>query len=313
MSDHVTGGNRRSPAKADLSLRLLLSSNPGGRQNGTAGSVSTGSLNVTRPPKVVKPLNTKVKLNNIRSFKAVRDKSDLQHVRANLILSQHIRVAEIKPLGEGGHKVLPQIPSSVHDVHVDGASFEAPKNLGTMAPPEILRYIKNHLRDGFMYMMPAHAWTSTLYHPYDLRIVPHGQIDHENFYTISAQGVQHVREGIAEFTPLHIWAAEYDAFIRVRQMKFFKQFRLWKQYSQWRDSVVHKKQNNSREFLNLNLFLVDNHLQPALLKVRNLCLDVVELQLCSIEEGTYYRLTGSSVHVFCVSAHCDFYSDDGPR
>jgi hypothetical protein len=79
-------------------------------------------------------------------------------------------------------------------------------------------------------MMPAHKFQEIEYHPYDVHVVPVEQINHNDYYTISKTGVQHVVNGIAEFTALDDWEEEYRVFCMVAKFRFFSQFRMWKQY-----------------------------------------------------------------------------------
>jgi hypothetical protein len=51
-----------------------------------------------------------------------------------------------------------------------------------------------------------------------------------------------------------------------------------------------KAQTKARNVLLRELFLLDPVLQPALLRIRNLCLDVVEMQLCTIDLEKIYTL-----------------------
>lgn len=61
-------------------------------------------------------------------------------------------------------------------------------------------------------------------------------------------------------------------------------------YQLWRHYTIRKKQAHSKVGLEEQLFLLDGVLQPALLKIRNLCLDVVEMQLCTINTEVTYTL-----------------------
>lgn len=64
--------------------------------------------------------------------------------------------------------------------------------------------------------------------PYDLEIVPHGSVDKDDFYTMSALGVTHFHKGNAEFTPLDQWEREYFLYNQISNLAVFKNFRKWK-------------------------------------------------------------------------------------
>jgi hypothetical protein len=104
----------------------------------------------------------------------------------------------------------------------------------SLSPSEICKMVRSKGAKEFMYLMPRHGTTSNSYHPYDLMLVKHAEIDPNNFYTISSTGIQHVVNGLSEFTPLARWEAEYEAFTALRQKKTFSQFRSVILYVQWR-------------------------------------------------------------------------------
>jgi dynein heavy chain len=70
------------------------------------------------------------------------------------------------------------------------------------------------------------------------RIVNHSEIKNsENYYTISSEGVTHVSNNEAEFTPLKRWAKEYEDYKKLIQIKTFEKFRIWKAFAVWRKNV----------------------------------------------------------------------------
>lgn len=103
------------------------------------------------------------------------------------------------------------------------------------------------------------------YHPYNLKIVPHAEVDPKNFFTMSAAGVTHFINGVAgmkrkkkkmkgqknvrekkakkkrkqsrkpsnhyaEFTALDQWVREYEIYAKVKMIPIFRKYKMWKLY-----------------------------------------------------------------------------------
>jgi dynein heavy chain len=68
--------------------------------------------------------------------------------------------------------------------------------------------------------------------------VNHSEIKNsDNYYTISSEGVTHVSNNEAEFTPLKRWAKEYEDYKKMIKIKTFQKFRIWKAFAVWRKNV----------------------------------------------------------------------------
>ena len=59
---------------------------------------------------------------------------------------------------------------------------------------------------------------------YDLQIVKHDQIDHQNYYTMSRAGVTHFYHTETDFTSLDQWEREYFLYTKMMEIPFFKKF-----------------------------------------------------------------------------------------
>ena len=218
----------------------------------------------------------------------------------------------IKPLDEAKPALLPSIPTDPMTTTATAASTlvrrsnEQPlspiakplsvtadiQTLGQAGPLEVIAWFRAHgAKAGFLYMAPLHPRTSNEHHAYNLHVVPHDAIDPRDFYTISAGGITHVVNGISNLTELDRWEREFEQFTRIRRSPLFAKFRMWKAYCIWRLEVVRGKRTEHTETLTRGLFTVDASLQPALLAIRNLCLDVVELRLCHVDSERTYTLT----------------------
>ena len=87
------------------------------------------------------------------------------------------------------------------------------------------------------------AVTNPIFHSVSLvsnRIVKHCEINHSDYYTISSEGVTHVRDNEAEFTALERWEKEYRDYKRLVKIPTFANFRMWKAFVVWRKNVKTK-------------------------------------------------------------------------
>ena len=75
---------------------------------------------------------------------------------------------------------------------------------------------------------------------YLISIVKHSEINHSDYYTISSEGVTHMRDNEAEFTALERWEKEYKDYKRLVKIPTFANFRMWKAFVVWRKNVKTK-------------------------------------------------------------------------
>lgn len=156
---------------------------------------------------------------------------------------------------------------------------------------EVAHYMRQHgARVGFLYMAPRMARSSIEHHAYNLKVVPHGETDPSDFYTISAGGLTHVQNGQHMFTPLERFEQELEFFSRLSAIPTFYNFRMWKAFAVWRKNVINTKRRQQVATLQENLFVLNGDLRPTLLRVRALCLDIVEMRLCRIDPTKTYTL-----------------------
>lgn len=66
---------------------------------------------------------------------------------------------------------------------------------------------------------------------------------------------------------------------------------MWKSYYLWRKNVRSKRMRISQTVLSNNLFILNDALRAAILKIRDICGEISKLSLYSIEEGAEYTLS----------------------
>ncbi|EDQ90892.1 uncharacterized protein MONBRDRAFT_24010, partial [Monosiga brevicollis MX1] len=187
------------------------------------------------------------------------------------------------------HKPLP--PSAG-----DGAKIAAPSDLGyagdnhiaalaDASMDDILAYVQAHPDIGFVYALPRAPQESVERSMYDLRVVPAADIYHVfPYFTISPDGVTCVQATTSEFHSLPRFIKDVALTKRLKQMPLVYQFRQWKAFTTWRKAITGARRHARGEFLQRHLYLLSTFLQPALLRVRAMCLDIVEARLAVIRE-----------------------------
>uniref|UniRef100_UPI00358F7827 uncharacterized protein isoform X2 n=1 Tax=Myxine glutinosa TaxID=7769 RepID=UPI00358F7827 len=143
-------------------------------------------------------------------------------------------------------------------------------------PLEIIRVIGENEHLGFFYLNPAVPYSSANCDVLDLRIVEDKNVDLNNYCTVSGHGFLRYHHGDIEFTSLDRWLQEYRCHCHLRQIPFFKLFRLSKPFVLWHKNVRHNKFMMSRRSLNNNLFTLNVVLWPALLRMRQTCCEIAE-------------------------------------
>uniref|UniRef100_A0A7S4P4P5 Dynein heavy chain linker domain-containing protein n=1 Tax=Guillardia theta TaxID=55529 RepID=A0A7S4P4P5_GUITH len=146
----------------------------------------------------------------------------------------------------------------------------------------------------FVYLKSFQIDEITPLNPYHLEIVPHNQIPKSDFFTLSSFGVTHFVNGKPEFTELEQWKREHFLFNAILKIPVFKRYRIWKSYKVWRDSVRYGKMRSSAKALTKNLFFLNPTFREALLRIRDMCMDLQKVKLYSFQKDTLYTI----VHFF---------------
>ncbi|GAB1605440.1 dynein axonemal heavy chain 6 isoform X2 [Argonauta hians] len=150
----------------------------------------------------------------------------------------------------------------------------------------ILQMLKEDTSKGFIYLTPAIPKSSVFYHYYNLKVVKFDNVNKHDYSTMSKEGVLRYCTGHdTEFLYLDVWEQEYHYFRKVREIPVFEHFRKWKAFKSWRVNVSFDKFQSRKNFLEENLFIVNESLRPALLNVQEMCQRIREMSLCRIEQN----------------------------
>ncbi|XP_021113900.1 dynein heavy chain 6, axonemal [Heterocephalus glaber] len=157
-------------------------------------------------------------------------------------------------------------------------------------PLQIIKIVRENENLGFLYMIPAVPKSSIEYDTYNIKVVSYENINKNDYYTISQKAVTHVYNDDIEFIKIDRWEQEYLYHRELTKIPIFSLFRKWKAFSVWKKNVRSKKITACRNSLQKNLFIVNPHLQPALLKINELCYQISFMGLCYIEKCHTYTL-----------------------
>eukprot|EP00892_Ulva_mutabilis_P004502 jgi/Ulvmu1/2423/UM134_0004.1 len=109
------------------------------------------------------------------------------------------------------------------------------------------------------------------YHPYDLLIVPHSQINPRFYYTMSVDGVTHFNGDESTHMTLDEFERGYFLHKQVAHLFFFSRFRIWKAFRLWRAAIVRCKAEFIRRRLSETLLRLDSRFGSLLQQVAAEC------------------------------------------
>lgn len=164
-------------------------------------------------------------------------------------------------------------------IHTD-QSFTASLNLDP-------RYLSEFKAGNFLYLRKKRTTDLVMY---ALEVVEHYEVDRSNYFTMSREGITHFTAEYSEFWTLDQWELEYSRFMKMLAIPFFQKYKLWKNYTTWKQSVRAFKMRNAKKALNEKLFLLTPSLQATLLGLRGLCLEVENLELIFFKPKKTYTL-----------------------
>ncbi|XP_070092321.1 dynein axonemal heavy chain 6 isoform X4 [Equus caballus] len=188
-----------------------------------------------------------------------------------------------------GRRGLYRASSSIYPTYIFHDQEEVVK-ANICNPLQIIKIIRENEHLGFLYMVPAVSRSSIEYDTYNLKVVSYENINKNDYYTISKKAVTHIYNDDIEFIELDRWEQEYLYHRELTKIPIFSLFRKWKAFNVWKKNVRSKKISGCRKALQKNLFIVNQYLRPALLKINELCYQLSFMGLCYIEKCHTYTL-----------------------
>lgn len=90
--------------------------------------------------------------------------------------------------------------------------------------------------------------------------------------------------GSSDFTPLGLFEREYYLFNMVSQLSFFRKYRKWKTFSEWKRNIRAKKTAFCKRKLEESLFVLNPTLRDAIIQFRKMCCNVEKLKIFAYGE-----------------------------
>lgn len=100
------------------------------------------------------------------------------------------------------------------------------------------------------------------------------------YMTVSASGIVHFNSnGEASFLTIPEWEREKILFQKLKKIKFFKQYFIWKSFSAWKSKMKRTRIFKTSETLANELFFLDQELSKPLLNIRTTALSIANMDI----------------------------------
>ena len=116
---------------------------------------------------------------------------------------------------------------------------------------------------------------------YDYEFVKFNE-KNEEYMTISSRGITHFTPGGAYFLSLDEWEREYKLYQKLKEISFFKQYKKWKNFSLWKNLRRRNMMDERSQFLEAELFILDEKLRDPLLDLRAKSWEILRFDLFDI-------------------------------
>jgi dynein heavy chain, axonemal len=105
----------------------------------------------------------------------------------------------------------------------------------------------------------------------------------QEYMTVSASGIVHFNSNNeATFLTIPEWEREKNLFQKLKKIKFFKQYFIWKAFSQWKTKMKSARIFKTSETLANELFILDQELSKPLLSIRSNALSISNMDIVKI-------------------------------
>lgn len=237
------------------------------------GSLNSQSTTNLRKPKVLEPISPFLKtmvfspgMSMMRQTGSVFEDTR----KMELISDDFRKLDQLSSTKNLKSKNLPPIKQQSKKKHVHGDSRPLKEDeiksteTENPTPYDFIQVIKSdpELMEDFWYCNRKGD-------SYDFELVPFKKKNPIEYLTISSRGVTHFIRGEAYFLSLEEWEREYKLYQRLKEIKFFKQYKKWKNFSLWKNLRRRNMMTERAQYLEHELFILDNKLRDPLLNVRH--------------------------------------------
>ena len=152
-----------------------------------------------------------------------------------------------------------------------------------LTPLDFIQIIRSDpdMKDEFCYMLKrgnAYDWEIVDFtdkeKAFSKKAKKGGRSMPQEYMTISSRGIVHTLDGEETFVTLDEWVIEFEKFNKLKQIKFFNHYKLWKNFMLWRKLRRRTNFKKKKAFLQAHLFLTDEKLGKPLLEIREICYSI---------------------------------------
>ncbi|OQR87505.1 dynein heavy chain 6, axonemal [Thraustotheca clavata] len=231
--------------------------------------------------------------NEIRSALVPRVKKPKKTINSSAstaVLPKQLRpsLTQLDPIAKSTPTLPPMVSPTPPPAVAAWTAPTAPMNSFTASLNLDARYLEEFEAGNFLYLQRKPHSDQVVY---DLQVVEHYETNQANYYTMSKAGMTHFTTDSSDFCPLDKWELEYTRFMKMRQIPFFQKYRLWKNYNVWKLNIRGSKMKDAKQTLERELFVLNPQLQPTLLALRALTLQVSQMLLLRLAPKKIYTLS----------------------
>ena len=109
------------------------------------------------------------------------------------------------------------------------------------------------------------------------------KVRNSQYYTVSAQSLLvFTNDQPSEILPLADWLRERHQFQRISSLTFFKKFKTWRIFKNWRSKIVKERRDSITQKLKQNLYFLDEVFGTIMLEQRSSCIFLEKLRVLDL-------------------------------
>lgn len=156
-------------------------------------------------------------------------------------------------------------------------------------PKYIFYYIRlikqKKLDEEFLYFHSTPATSVESENVYFLTIVSPSDVNWENYYTLSSDGVTSYKKNKVEFTQIKEWLHEVSIFIQLKEIPFFNHYEKWRSFTLLHCITRNEQISGSRNKMTNELFVVTPALRGAVIDLQSVCGQILKLSLVDVKSS----------------------------
>jgi len=162
-------------------------------------------------------------------------------------------------------------------------------------PTMVFYYIRlmkqKELHEEFLYFHSTPPTSKEPENSYYLKVVAPSDVNWDDYYTLSSNGVTVYKNNKVEFVKLDNWLRECSMYIRMKSISFFHKYEKWRSFSLLHSITRSQQVHNSNLRMSSSLFVVNSILRKAVLSLQVACNNIHHLSLVDVKSSQTLSLT----------------------